>query len=145
MKKTKAEELPLRRRLGITMVETYNNVYERSQEFFATYGLTSQQYNVLSILHDAGKPLSTSNILKKMLEKNAGVSRLVDRLIIKELVEKNVNTDDKRLIDVKLTNKGEMVYEKVTGDLSGVDDVYGGLTDREVEELIRLLEKMKKE
>ncbi|NIF06524.1 MarR family transcriptional regulator [Chryseobacterium sp. Tr-659] len=144
MKKIKAEELPLRRQLGIAMVETYNNVYDRSQEFFATYGLTSQQYNVLSILYDAGKPLSTSAILKKMLEKNAGVSRLVDRLIIKELVEKNVNEGDKRLIDVKLTDKGETLYKTVTEDLSGVDDVYRALTDEEVEVLIRLFEKMRK-
>ncbi|AZA84485.1 MarR family transcriptional regulator [Chryseobacterium lactis] len=144
MKKTKTEKLPLRRKLGITMVETYNTVYERSQEFFATYGLTSQQYNVLSILNDAGGPLSTSDILKKMLEKNAGVSRLVDRLILKELVEKNVNKGDKRLIDVKLTDKGEYLYQQVTANLSGVDEVYNALADEEVEVLLRLLEKMKK-
>ncbi|WP_312992790.1 MarR family winged helix-turn-helix transcriptional regulator [Chryseobacterium flavum] len=145
MKESKTESLPLRRQLGIAMVETYNNVYERSQEFFAMYGLTSQQYNVLSILHDAGKPLSTSDILKEMLEKNAGVSRLVDRLIIKQLVEKNVNTGDKRLIDVHLTEKGEALYKKVNQNLSGVDHVYSVLTDEEVKVLIGLLKKMKKE
>ncbi|WP_250254848.1 MarR family transcriptional regulator [Chryseobacterium sp. Marseille-Q3244] len=144
MKKIKAGDLPLRRQLGITMVETYHHVYEKSQEFFAGYGLTSQQYNVLSILHDAGQPLSTSAILKKMLEKNAGVSRLVDRLILKELVEKSVNTEDKRLIDVALTKKGDSLYKKVTDHLAGVDDVYNALTDEETETLIRLLEKMRK-
>lgn len=144
MKKTKEESLPIRRQLGIAMVETYNNVYERSQEFFAVYGLTSQQYNVLAILHEAGEPLSTSDILKKMLEKNAGVSRLVDRLIIKELVEKHINAGDKRLIDVHLTEKGNTLYEKVTSDLPAVDDVYSTLTDQEVEVLISLLGKMNK-
>lgn len=135
-------EIPLRRKLGVTMVETYNSVYEKSQEFFAEYGLTSQQYNVLSILHDEGTPLSTSDILKKMLEKNAGVSRLVDRLIVKDLVEKSVNPDDKRLIDVKLTEKGEALCKKVSDELSGVDDVYGNLADEEVEMLISLLSKI---
>ena len=143
MKKTKGEELPIRRQLGIAMVETYNIVYERSQDFFAVYGLTSQQYNALSILHDAGEPLSTSDILKRMMEKNAGVPRLVDRLIIKELVEKNVNTLDKRLIDVNLTERGKDLYNKVTTELSGVDDVYKGLTDKEVEVLLNLLDRMK--
>lgn len=137
-------DIPLRRKLGITMVETYNNVYEKSQEFFAEYGLTSQQYNVLSILHDAGTPLSTSDILKKMLEKNAGVSRLVDRLIVKDLVEKSVNPDDKRLIDVKLTEKGEALCNKVSDALPGVDAVYGNLEDEEVEMLISLLSKIGK-
>lgn len=144
MSKKDLHEIPLRRKLGITMVETYNNVYEKSQEFFAGYGLTSQQYNVLSILHDAGTPLSTSDILKKMLEKNAGVSRLVDRLILKELVEKEVNPKDKRLIDVRLTEKGEQLYDEVTGDLTGVDEVYGNLTEEEVETLIQLLSRIGK-
>lgn len=144
MNKKDLNELPIRRKLGIAMVETYNNVYERSQEFFAEYGLTSQQYNVLSILHDAGTPLSTSDILKKMLEKNAGVSRLVDRLIVKDLVEKSINPDDKRLIDVKLTDKGETLYAKVSDALPEVDAVYSSLTDDEAETLVFLLSKIKK-
>ena len=144
MNKKDLNELPIRRKLGIAMVETYNNVYERSQEFFAEYGLTSQQYNVLSILHDAGTPLSTSDILKKMLEKNAGVSRLVDRLIVKDLVEKSINPDDKRLIDVKLTDKGETLYAKVSDALPEVDAVYSNLTDDEAEMLVFLLSKIKK-
>jgi DNA-binding MarR family transcriptional regulator len=137
-------EIPLRRKLGIRMVETYNSVYEQSQEFFAGYGLTSQQYNVLSVLSDAGTPLSTSDILKKMLEKNAGVSRLVDRLIVKDLVEKRVNPDDKRLIDVTLTHKGEELYKEVSDALPGVDAVYRNLSDEETEMLIRLLDKIRK-
>ncbi|MET3036003.1 MarR family transcriptional regulator [Chryseobacterium sp. NRRL B-14859] len=144
MNKKDLNEIPLRRKLGIAMVETYNNVYEKSQEFFAQYELTSQQYNVLSILHDAGTPLSTSDILKKMLEKNAGVSRLVDRLIVKDLVEKNINPNDKRLIDVRLTEKGESLYAKVSDALPEVDKVYGGLTDDETETLLFLLSRIRK-
>ncbi|MDC8099350.1 MarR family winged helix-turn-helix transcriptional regulator [Chryseobacterium rhizosphaerae] len=137
------QEIPLRRKLGISMVETYNSVYEQSQEFFAKYGLTSQQYNVLSILYDAGTPLSTSAILKRMLEKNAGVSRLVDRLIAKDLVEKKVNPEDKRLIDVQLTGKGEVLYYEVFTALPDVDAVYKNLTDTEVELLMTLLSKIR--
>lgn len=143
MKKSNIQELPLRRKLGITLVESYTRAYEQSQLFFAEYELTSQQYNVLSILHEAGMPLSTSDILQKMLEKNAGVSRLVDRLILKHLVEKKHNSKDKRLIDVKLTSKGEKLYQEVTSHLVGVDTIYNSLTDQDVETLIYLLEKIK--
>ncbi len=143
MKNNKAQELPLPRRLGIAMVESYNKAYELSQRFFALYDLTSQQYNVLSILHDAGEPLSTSDILQQMIEKNAGVSRLVDRLINKGLVEKRSNAKDKRLIDVVLTPKGELLYQEVTQNLAGVDVAYSDLTEEESETLIRLLRKIK--
>jgi len=145
MKKINTKDVPLRRKLGIAMVESYNIAYDKSQSFFATYDLTSQQYNVLSILHQAKIPLSTSDILQKMVEKNAGVSRLVDRLVTKNLVEKKVNEVDKRLIDINLTNKGEKLYQEVTSNLTGVDKVYNTLTDQEVETLIHLLHKLKQE
>jgi DNA-binding MarR family transcriptional regulator len=66
---------------------------------------------------------------------------LVDRLIVKEFVEKSVNTGDKRLIVFRMTDKGEALYKTVTKDLSGVDDVYGALTDEEAEVLILFLKK----
>ena len=145
MKTKHVQEVPLRRKLGVVMVESYTKAYEKSQRYFATYDLTSQQYNVLSILHKAGRPMSTSDILEQMIEKNAGVSRLVDRLINKNLVVKEVNAVDKRLIDISLTTKGEQLYQEVALHLSTVDLVYSALTDAEVETLISLLLKIKED
>ncbi len=135
--------LPPRRKLGINLVHTFNWVYERSQLFFAGYGLTSQQYNVLKILYDAGQPLSTSEILEEMIEKNAGVSRLVDRLIQKQLMQKEMSATDKRRIDASLTEKGTLLYLEVTHHLKKVDAVYRALTDKEVATLNRLLDKIR--
>ncbi|NSL90813.1 MarR family transcriptional regulator [Chitinophaga sp. Mgbs1] len=146
MKKNKngrGEALPARRLLGINLVRTFNQVYEQSQVFFAAYGLTSQQYNVLKILLDADMPMSTSGILEKMIEKNAGVSRLVDRLVLKHLVKKKDSATDKRLIDVMLTTEGKTLVRTVTAHLEEVDDVYAALNDKEVATLNRLLEKLR--
>lgn len=142
-RKSKANELPIRRTLGITLVQTFNWVYDQAQEFFAAYGITAQQYNVLKIIHDAKEPLSTAQILDQMIEKNAGVSRLVDRLVLKGLITKQAKLTDKRQIDASLTKEGLKVYQEVTRNLETADNVYASLTDKEVIALTRLLNKIK--
>lgn len=135
----------IRRELGLNLLETFNWAYHQSQLFFAQYGLTSQQYNVLKILEENHKALSTSDILAQMSEKNAGVSRLVDRLILKKLVIKETATFDKRLIAISITKEGASLLDQVSKKLNVLDQqVYGGLTDQEVEQINFLLKKIKK-
>jgi DNA-binding MarR family transcriptional regulator len=142
MNKLQIEELPLRRQLALNLVKTFNWVSEQWQRFFEAYGLTSQQYNVLKIIAEAERPLSTSEILSKMVEKSAGVSRLVDRLILKNLVEKKINASDKRLIDVSLTPTGTALLNEIAENLEKVDEVYAVLDEEEAETLNRLLAKI---
>lgn len=139
----KNTEIPVRRKLGLNLLRTFNWSYDQSQLFFANYELTSQQYNVLKILHTASHPLSTSEILEQMEEKNAGVSRLVDRLLLKGFVNKTVNPADKRLVAVSITASGLEKVKKVDRNLDKLDQVYAALNDQEVAQLNRLLEKIR--
>lgn len=141
----KKKTLPsIKRELGLNLLETFNWAYTKSQLFFARYGLTSQQYNVLKILAENDKPLSTSDILAQMVEKNAGVSRLVDRLVLKKLVVKEIVASDKRLIAIIITKEGGTLLNKVNESLHVLDEeVYGALSDREADQLNYLLKKIK--
>lgn len=123
-------------------MEAYHLLNDRSEEFFARFEITPQQFNVLAILHYTG-PVSTSVILGWMFEKNAGVSRLVDRLVKKGLVVKKANPGDKRLIEVDLTSKGEEMYQLISPQIKEIDGVSENLTDQEVRQLIQLLVKLK--
>ncbi|WP_212004778.1 MarR family winged helix-turn-helix transcriptional regulator [Chitinophaga sp. HK235] len=136
-------EIPVRRKLGLNLLRTFNWSYDQSQLFFAHYELTSQQYNVLKILHTAAHALSTSEILEQMEEKNAGVSRLVDRLVAKGFVTKVPNPSDKRLVAVSISATGMERLKKVDRNLDKLDHVYAALDDHEVAQLNRLLEKIR--
>lgn len=136
-------EIPVRRKLGLNLLRTFNWSYDQSQLFFANYELTSQQYNVLKILHNAAHPLSTSEILEQMEEKNAGVSRLVDRLVLKGFVHKKTHAEDKRLVAISITATGLERVKKVDRNLDKLDNVYAALTDQEVTQLNKLLEKIR--
>src|SRR5688500_20314491 len=53
------------------------------------HGITLQQYNVLRILRGAGPDgLPTLTVGERMIEQTPGVTRLVDRLASKKLVDR---------------------------------------------------------
>ncbi|MFY0605471.1 MAG: MarR family transcriptional regulator [Cyclobacteriaceae bacterium] len=141
----KAEEFySEQHKLSTNLIYTHYWAYDRLQEIFEEFELTPQQHNVLRILRSAF-PLSftTSQILDRMMEKNAGVSRIVDRLVKKELVLKEVSKEDKRLVDITISYKGHALCEKIDEERKRLDGIYGNLTTKEAAELNRLLDKMR--
>ena len=88
---------------AINLIYTYNWMHERMKGIFEKHDITSQQFNILRILRGAGKPISTLQIRQRMLDKMSDTSRIVDRLVVKELVQKNTCINDKRLVDVSIT------------------------------------------
>jgi DNA-binding MarR family transcriptional regulator len=111
--------------------------------FFDREKITGQQFNILRILRGAGKPLSTLQIRQRMLDKMSDTSRIVDRLILKDLVKKNVCPADKRLVDVSITEKGKKLLEKLDRHENEMDDIFGTLSSTEVKTLNSLLDKIR--
>ncbi|MEQ9051714.1 MAG: MarR family transcriptional regulator [Marinoscillum sp.] len=131
-------------KLRVNLNFTYLWTQDQLQHFFAGYGLTAQQYNVLRILRGAfPHSYTTSQILDRMLEKNAGVSRLVDRLLKKELVIKEVSAKDKRLVDVTISYKGHALCERMDEEMKQVDSIYNNLDLEEMDQLNHLLDKLR--
>ncbi len=75
-------------------------------------GLSEPQYNVLRILRATGKPLQVYQVAERMLTREPDITRLFDRLVQQELVERIRGEDDRRVVWVSLTPKGrELVKE----------------------------------
>lgn len=71
------------------------------------FGITGQQYNVLSILRGAGPAgLPTLTIIDRMVEHAPGITRMVDRLTAKKLVVRDRRDKDRRRVHVFLTKQG---------------------------------------
>jgi len=127
----------------INFIYTYNWMNEKMKDFFDKENITGQQFNILRILRGSGKPLSTLQIRQRMLDKMSDTSRIVDRLIIKELVKKNICPTDKRLVDVFITDKGKKLLEKLDKHENEMDDIFGNLSTTEVKALNHLLDKIR--
>lgn len=113
------------------------------QKKYKQFGVTMKQYNILRILNGADKPLSTQVIRERMIDRMSDISRIVDRMIDKNLLSKCVNSSDKRLVDISISAKGKQKLEEL-GGLGGIDmDFLTILSEEEAKLLNKLLDKIR--
>src|SRR5215207_1562097 len=92
----------------LNIMFTYGWINEKIKNILAPEDITPQQYNILRILRGSfPKPLSTLQIRERMLDRMSDTSRIVDRLVAKQLVKKTTSSRDRRLVDVIITEKGQ--------------------------------------
>lgn len=127
----------------VNIIYTYNWITEKTKQIFERGDITSQQYNILRILRGAGKPLSTLQIRQRMLDKMSDTSRIVDRLVKKDLVKKVICKTDRRLVDVTITDPGLALLEKLDGYNDEMDALLGNITEEEAKMLNQLLDKIR--
>jgi DNA-binding MarR family transcriptional regulator len=129
----------------VNIFYTYYWIMGHVKKFLDEEHLTPQQYNILRILKGSDSiPLSTLQIRERMLDKMSDTSRIVDRLVIKELVDKKVSAHDKRLVDVVISEKGKILLSKLDSQNEELDGILGELNDEELEILNKLLDKIRK-
>jgi DNA-binding MarR family transcriptional regulator len=78
-----------------------------------------------------------------MLDKMSDTSRIVDRMVIKGLVMKNISPADKRMVDITISNKGQQVLQEIDKYESQMDDIMKNMTENEAETLNLLLDKLR--
>lgn len=116
---------------------------EQIKVFLLEEDITPQQYNILRILRGSNKPMSTLQIRERMLDKMSDTSRIVDRLLLKGLVEKKISCTDKRLVDVNIAKNGLALIERLDQKNDSLDGILKRLNSNEVVILNELLDKMR--
>lgn len=129
---------------AINLLYTNNWLITKNKRFLGEYGITHQQFNVLRILRGQYPgTISTSAIRERMLDRSSDASRIVDRIHKQGLVEKKVSAADKRLVDVKISNKGLKLLEKLDEKIDKMDRFMSNLTTEEASRLNELLDKLR--
>jgi len=128
----------------INLIYTFNWVNEKVNRRFEPFEITQQQFNILRILRGAAQPLSTLQIRQRMLDKMSDTSRIVDRLVKKGLVKKTICLEDRRLVDVILTEKGKKLLQSMDVMDEEMDEIFKFLSKDEARQLNILLDKIRK-
>jgi DNA-binding MarR family transcriptional regulator len=111
---------------------------------FEKFNLTSQQFNVLRILRGQYPNPATINLLKeRMLDKMSDASRIVDRLVQKELVSRCTSSHDRRAVDILISEKGLNILSEMDNNFKTADLVKNFLTEDEAGQLSDLLDKLR--
>lgn len=126
----------------VSIAFTQNWCNDKIKQAVAPYDITNQQFNVLRILRGQYPKPSTINLLKsRMLDKMCDASRIVDRLVQKELVVKEVNGFDKRAVDILINDKGLELLKVMDEEVSLSGILSENLSKAEAEQLNQLLDK----
>ena len=128
----------------INLIYTSNQLHYSFIHLLKSHGLSSQQYNVLRVLRGFGsKARSIDFLRKRMLDKNSDMSRIVDRLYIAGLIERVENEKDRRKKDISISGTGLKLLEKIDSHENEMDQLLNMLSPEEVDELNRLLDKIR--
>jgi len=128
----------------LNIMFTANWLVDQVNEVVKCFGITHQQYNVLRILK--GKHPSccaAGDIREVMIDKSPDLTRLIDRLVNKAYVTRRECVENRRKLDIAITDKGLALVEKIVPILSKQFIGQTNITDQEANELSRLLDKMR--
>lgn len=125
----------------VNLIFTHHWLDEKLRQFIEKENITLQQYNILRILRGSNTPLSTQQIRERMLDRMSDTSRLVDRMVLKELVQKHTCKGDQRKVDITITPKGKALLKRLDQLNETIDNIFSRLTTSEAKTLNRLLDK----
>jgi DNA-binding MarR family transcriptional regulator len=107
------------------------------------HNLSMQQYNVLRILRGQHpKSVTVKFIIERMLDKSSNASRLVDKLLAKDLVERTQSPEDRRRVDIKISDSGLELLKNLASEFESISKNLN-LTEDEARSLSDLLDKMR--
>lgn len=94
-----------------------------------SFGITWQQFNILRILRGAGTTMTLRDISSRMIDKNSNTSRLIDKLVRKNLVKRVICADDRRCSNIDITEKGLEIIQNSSIEMESViKDIWGDIS-----------------
>ncbi|MGB5418079.1 MarR family winged helix-turn-helix transcriptional regulator [Algibacter sp.] len=140
-----SSNLPLSKKVVVNILFTYGLLNSKFNDVLKPYGISIQQFNVLRILRgQKGSAASLATVQERMINKMSNTTRLIDKLIKKDLVLKKINKANKRKIDITITALGLNFLTEIDILIDSTEQqITGVLSENEAQELIRLLGKIR--
>ena len=109
------------------------------------YDVSIEQFNVLRILRGKkGEPTNLQDIQERMLNKMSNTTRLVDKLILKGLVERFICEKNRRKVDIYITENGLNLLKELDPIVENTEEALtSNLTEQELIKLNTLLSKLR--
>ena len=130
-------------RAFVGLAYLYNVIDYIQQKVFKEYDITPQQYNALRILRGQHpKPATIGLIKERMIDRNSDASRIVERLRKAGHVERVTCENDRRAVDVIITEKGLTLLKTLDPIVHNINDPLKTLEKDEIADLNVMLDKL---
>lgn len=131
-------------KLAINLFYSSNWLSYHHIQFLKGLDLTMQQFNVLRILRGQHPNYCSLKLIKeRMLDRMSDASRIVDKLVAKELVTRNQCPNDRRSVSLLISEKGLNMLKSLDHIDDSTKEVFKHLSLKEINQLNELLDKMR--
>lgn len=139
------DRMPDARRLVLNIIVTANHISEQLAEALKPFGISNPQFNVLRILRgQKGKPANLSTIQERMVTKMSNTTRLVDKLVDKDLCERIVCPSNRRKVEIRITGEGLELLKKIDPVIDKVEnDIAKKINEKEILSLNKNLNELR--
>ena len=132
-----------RQKFIINLMFTSNWIKNNHSELLRPYNITSQQYNILRILRGNGDFMSMNTVKERMIDKSPNTTRLVDKLIEKNFVERKRCDEDRRVVYAKIHQKGlDMLKELDEKSEKPFLEMLDTISDKEAKQVSDILDNL---
>lgn len=140
------QSLPPTRKLLLSILHITNLINDSISETLKPFDVSIPQFNVLRILRgQKGKPANLSTIQERMISKMSNTTRLVDKLITKEYVERVVCEENRRKVEITITPKGLDFLKEIDPLIDKAESqITEDLSAEEIESFTQNLQKLLK-
>lgn len=129
---------------AVNILFTGSWLYNVNATRLRPFDITPEQYNVLRILRGAHpKTMMLTEITCRMIDKNSNATRLVEKLRQKGLVKREICEDNRRQVDISITDKGLTLLKKVELASGEWIKLLKNISKSEASELNRILDKLR--
>ena len=131
-------------KVAINILFTGSWLYNLNAARLKKFEITPEQFNVLRILRgNYPKAMMLADITCRMIDKNSNATRLVEKLRLKGLVEREICEDNRRQVDISITDKGLDLLKKIDKQAQEWNVILHSITKTEAKELNRILDKLR--
>ncbi len=131
-------------RLSINILFTASWINIQTARILKPFTITPQQYNVLRILRGQNnKPASVGLIQERMLDKSSNASRLIDKLLAKKLVDRNICIEDRRQVDIRIIQKGLALLQEIDPLIVELDNQFKTINEEQAKMMGDLLDQLR--
>ena len=131
-------------RMMVNIMFTGNWIYKDLSCLLRPFDISLQQHNVLSILKGQyPNPCTLGLIQERMLDRESNATRLIDKLLLKNLVDRCQCAENRRKVDIVITQAGLALLDRTAPIFENIQNRYKNLTPEEATLLGNLLDKLR--
>ncbi|WP_109616604.1 MarR family winged helix-turn-helix transcriptional regulator [Sediminitomix flava] len=123
---------------------TANAITSRHNSFLKPYNLSTQQYNILRMLRGSfPSALTIHDINDRMIDRSPNTTRMIDKLLPRDLVTRYRSDSDRRVVYVEITEKGLNLLVEIDKELGTFKKFLDNINVEEAEQLSVILTKLR--